>query len=126
MLDNIIAHYHLLNIATPNGYVYCETRQGMYGLPQLGIIAQELLATRLKEHGYTQSETTPELWTHEWHPITLSLIVDNFGVNYIGEEHAPNLLQMVKNNILACSKKKGKGFADLPSSGNMSARRCIF
>jgi hypothetical protein len=34
MLENIIAHYHLLNIVTPDGYVYCKIRQGMYGLPQ--------------------------------------------------------------------------------------------
>ncbi len=49
MPDNIIAHYHLLNISTPDGYVYCKIRQGMYGLPQVGIIAQELLAKWLKE-----------------------------------------------------------------------------
>jgi hypothetical protein len=45
--DDIIAHYHLRNITTPNGYVYCKFRQGMYGLPQAGIIAQELLAKRM-------------------------------------------------------------------------------
>jgi hypothetical protein len=44
MPDDVIAHYHLRNIATPDGYVYCKIRQGMYGLPQAGIIAQELLA----------------------------------------------------------------------------------
>jgi hypothetical protein len=96
MPEDVIAHYHLLNITTPDGYVYCNIRQGMYGLLQAGIIAQELLAKRLKEHGYTQSETTPGLWTHEWHPITFSLFVDNFGVKYIGEEHAQHLLQMVQ------------------------------
>ena len=42
--DDAIAHYHLLNIATPNGYVYCKIHQGMYWLPQAGIIVQELLA----------------------------------------------------------------------------------
>jgi hypothetical protein len=41
MPDNVIAHYHLRNIATPDGYIYCKIRQGMYGLPQVGIIAQE-------------------------------------------------------------------------------------
>ncbi len=61
MLEDVIAYYKLLNIATPDGYVHCEIRQGMYGLPQAGIIAQELLAKRLKEHGYSQSETTPGL-----------------------------------------------------------------
>ncbi len=29
MLEDVIAHYKLLNIATPDEYVYCEIRQGM-------------------------------------------------------------------------------------------------
>ena len=95
MPDDVIAHYKLRDIATPDGYVYCKIRQGMYGLPQAGIIAQELLAKRLKEHGYSQSETTPGLWTHEWRPISFSLVVDDFGVKYVGEEHAQHLLQVV-------------------------------
>jgi hypothetical protein len=77
MPDNVIAHYKLLDILTPDGYVYCEIRQGMYGLPQAGIIAQELLAKRLKEHRYSQSKTTPGLWTHEWRPVMFSLVVDD-------------------------------------------------
>jgi hypothetical protein len=66
MPKDIIEQYKLLDIATPDGYVYCKIPQGMYGLPQAGIITQELLAKRLKEHGYSQSETRPGLWTHEW------------------------------------------------------------
>jgi hypothetical protein len=27
--EDIIAHYHLLNIPTPNGYIYCKIHQGM-------------------------------------------------------------------------------------------------
>jgi hypothetical protein len=42
--EDVNAHYHLLDIATPDGYVYCKIRQGIYGLPQAGIIMQELLA----------------------------------------------------------------------------------
>jgi hypothetical protein len=41
---DIIEHYNLHKIATPKGYVYCEVQKGMYRLPQVGIIAQELLA----------------------------------------------------------------------------------
>jgi hypothetical protein len=44
MPADVIEHYKLLDVATPDGYVYCEIRKGMYGLPQAGIIAQELLA----------------------------------------------------------------------------------
>jgi hypothetical protein len=47
MPEDVIKHYKLHDIATPDGYVYCEIGQGMYGLPQAGIIAQELLAKRL-------------------------------------------------------------------------------
>ncbi len=42
--DKIIKEYNLQESVTPDGYMYCEIRKGMYGLPQAGIIAQELLA----------------------------------------------------------------------------------
>jgi hypothetical protein len=113
MLEDIIAHYHLLDIATPNGYVYCKILQDMYGLPQVGIIAQELLAKRLKEHGYNQSKTTPGLWTHEWHPITFSFVVNNFGVKYIREEHARHLLQMAQKYYTCLFKKEGERYCGL-------------
>ncbi len=44
MPDDVIKHYKLRDVATPDGYVYCEICKGMYRLPQAGIIAQELLA----------------------------------------------------------------------------------
>jgi hypothetical protein len=94
----------------------------MYGLQQARIIAQDLLAKRLKEHGYTQSKTMPGLWTHEWHPITLSLVVDNFGVKYIGEDYAQHLLQIVQKYYTCLLEKEGEDIADSPSSGIMSAR----
>jgi hypothetical protein len=46
MPEDVIAHYYLLNIATPDRYVYCKICQGVYRLPQAGIIAQELLAKK--------------------------------------------------------------------------------
>jgi hypothetical protein len=108
MPADVIEHYKLLDVATPDGYVYCEIRKGMYGLPQAGIIAQELLAKRLKEHGYSQSETTPGLWTHEWRPIMFSLVVDDFGVKYVGEEHAEHLLKTIKKYYQCSVEKEGE------------------
>jgi hypothetical protein len=69
MPDDKIEHYKLHDIVTPDGHIYCEIQKGMYGLPQAGIIAQELLANHLRHHGYTQSKTTPGLWSHEMGPI---------------------------------------------------------
>jgi hypothetical protein len=68
----------------------------MYGLPQAGIIAQELLGKCLKMHGYCQSQTTPGLWKHDTRPISFSLIVDDFGVKYVGKENAQHLLDTVR------------------------------
>ncbi len=69
MPDNIIEHYEIRDIVTPDGHIYCEIQKGMYGLPQAGIIVQELLADRLKQHGYMQSKTMPGLWSHKTCPI---------------------------------------------------------
>ena len=41
--DEIINQYNLKLLVTQDGYVYCEITKGMYGLPQSGIIAQQLL-----------------------------------------------------------------------------------
>jgi hypothetical protein len=68
----------------------------MYGLPQAEIIAQELLADRLQNHGYTQSKTTPGLWLHKLRPIQFSLVVDDFGVKYVGKENAEHLLNTIR------------------------------
>jgi hypothetical protein len=42
MPEDVIAHYKLTNIAMHDGYIYCKIQKGMYGLPQAGIIAQQL------------------------------------------------------------------------------------
>ncbi len=41
--EGIVEEYDLKNKVDANGYVHCEVRWGMYGLPQAGIITQELL-----------------------------------------------------------------------------------
>jgi hypothetical protein len=70
----------------------------MYGLPQAGINAQELLETRLKTAGCTQSKLTPGYWKHKWQPISFTLVVDNFGVKYIGKEHVTHLISILKKH----------------------------
>jgi hypothetical protein len=70
----------------------------MYGLPQAGIIAQELLEERLLKAGYRQSKITPGYWKHDWRPISFTLVVDNFGVICIGKEHVHHLIQTLKEH----------------------------
>ena len=93
--DSVIEHYKLQQKATPNGYVYVAIKKGMYGLPQAGILAQALLEKRLNAAGYKQSLHTPGLWTHQWRPICFTLVVDDFGVKYVGKEHSEHLVSVL-------------------------------
>jgi hypothetical protein len=44
-----------------NSHVYIEVQKGMCGLPQAGILANQLIARQLAIHGYHQTKFTPGL-----------------------------------------------------------------
>ena len=94
--DEIIDHYNLRKIGKQDGYVYCEVSKGMYGLPQAGIIAQELLAKRLAEHGYYQSNIVNGLWKHKNRPISFCLVVDDFAVKYVNRQDVDHLISTIR------------------------------
>ena len=75
-----------------------EIWRGMYGLPQAGILANQLLTKKLEPKGYYQCRHTPGLWCHKWRPIMFSLVVDDFGVKYVGKEHADHLCNSIKEH----------------------------
>ena len=70
----------------------------MYGLPQAGILSNKLLKERLAEHGYYELPHTPGLFTHKTRPIWSTLVVDDFGIKYIGKEHADHLISVLRDN----------------------------
>ena len=94
--DDTIEQYKLTMIADKKGYVLIEIRSGMYGLPIAVKIAHELLISHLKTYGYSPCRLTPGLWTHNSRPISFTLCVDNFGIKYVGKEHAEHLLQALR------------------------------
>ena len=96
--DEIIEHYKLREKVTEDGYIYCEIRKGMYGLPQAGIIAQELLQKRLGEVGYHQSQVIPGLWTHKTRNICFTLVVDDFAIKYTKREDAQHLINALEKD----------------------------
>lgn len=91
----IIIQYKLDEIAS-NGTVYVEIRKGMYGLPQAGIIANQKLTRHLAKYGYHPTKHTPGLWQHDVRPVTFSLVVDDFGIKYVGKEHAEHLINALR------------------------------
>eukprot|EP00804_Cyclotella_cryptica_P000699 CCRYP_000983-RA/>CCRYP_000983-RA protein AED:0.36 eAED:0.37 QI:0/0/0/1/1/1/5/0/509 len=105
--DHIRAQYNLDKHAI-HGFVYLELRGAIYGLPQAGTLANKLLRKRLAPHGYYEVAHTPGLWRHVTRPISFTLVVDDFGVKYVGQEHAEHLINVLKENYTMSIDWDGK------------------
>jgi hypothetical protein len=88
--EEIIQKYNL-NALAVNGGVYIEIRKGMYGLKLAGLLANQLLQTRLAPFGYYLARHTPGLWLHKTRPISFTLVVDDFAVKNVSKHHADHL-----------------------------------
>ena len=123
--EDVIEHYKLREKADENGFIFICVKQGMYGLPHAGIIAKNLLEERLAKHGYHQSDKTPGLWTHDWRPISFSLIVDDFGVKYVGKEHADNLIKILEENYVVDKDWEGKKYCGISLDFEYTKRQVL-
>ena len=50
----------------------------------------------------------PGLWTHKWRPIQFTLVVNNFGVNYVGKENVQHLISALQDYYTITHDWKGK------------------
>ena len=98
--EHVRKQYNLLE-HEKGGYVYLEIRRAIYGLPQSGCLTNQQLKEFLEPHGYYKVDHTPGLWRHKWRPISFTLVVDNFGVKYVGKEHALHLLSILESKYPA-------------------------
>jgi hypothetical protein len=71
-----IEKYDMIELSQ-DGKVYIEIQKGMYGLPQAGILANELLQRNLDKDSYRPTTHTHGLCTHDTRPISFSLVVDD-------------------------------------------------
>ncbi len=88
--------YKLHDLVDTNSFISIKIQKGMYGLPQAGILVQELLKKCLNKRGYCQSPITPGLWQHNFCPISFTLCVDDFGIKYVGRKHVEHLSGILK------------------------------
>ena len=63
----------------------------MYEIPRAGQIAHTALVKQPYPYEYHPSSKNPGLWTHKILPINFTLIVNDFGVKYLGKDHALHL-----------------------------------
>jgi hypothetical protein len=83
--DKVINKYKLREKATKNGSIYIRAKHGMHSLPQAGLL------TNKNKHGYQQSKLVPGRWKCNTRPIQFTLVGNDFGVKYVGKEHAQHL-----------------------------------
>ena len=111
--DDVIQHYKLNTLAHTDGYVYMEIRKGMPGLKQAGKIANDRLMKHLDKYGYRPCPITPALWKHETNGVTFALVVDDFGVKYVGQENFDHLINALNDLYTITVDHDGKNFLGL-------------
>jgi hypothetical protein len=94
--QEIIDQYHLESLKDDHGFVFIRIEKGMYGLPQAGILANQLLQHRLAPHGYAPVQHTPGLWKHRDTATSFVLVVDDFSVKYVKKKDATDLLAILR------------------------------
>jgi hypothetical protein len=80
----------------------------MYGLPQAGRLANNLLVKRRAPHGYHPVEHTHGMWSHTTRPVTFTIVFDDFGVKYVGKDNVDYLLNALKENYEVTEDWEGK------------------
>ena len=56
---------------------------------------------------------TPGLWRQKWVPMQFYLIVDDFGVDYVGKQHAYHLATILKKYHNITEDWEGKKYAGI-------------
>ena len=115
-------HLYNLHDKIHNGVIYMEIRRGCYGLPQSGILANKLLKKRLAKHGYFELPHTPGLWKHISRPVHFTLVVDDFGIKYVGEEHLRHLITALEEHYEVTLDNEGKLYCGITIEWNYDVR----
>jgi hypothetical protein len=108
--NEIINEYKLREKATKNGSIYIRVKRGMYSVPQAELLANKLPKKCLNKHGYQQSKLVPGLWEHNTRPRQFTLVVDDFCMKYVSEEHAQHLKNTLEDHYKLTCDGTGKRY----------------
>jgi hypothetical protein len=108
-----------------DGWVYIEIRKGMYGLKQVGLLANKLIQKRLlAPFGYYPAHHTPGLWLHKTRPTAFSIIVDDFTVKYVGKKNAEHLRNALLRSYELTIDWEGKVYSGMALQWDYKNRTC--
>jgi hypothetical protein len=121
--EEIVDKYNLEALSV-DGWVFIEIRKVMYGLKQPGLLANQLLQTRLAPFGHYPARHTPGLWLHKTRPIAFSLIVDDFAVKYVGKQHDDHLRDALLQIYELTTDWEAKVYSDMSLKWDYRTRTC--
>ena len=88
--------------------MYARLTKEIYRLPQAGWIAHYSMLKHLEKYGYHPSIKKPRLCKHNSRPIKFTLMVDDFGVKYLGKEHALHVKSALETKYKVTTEWEGK------------------
>jgi hypothetical protein len=98
--QKIIHQYNLRDLVNEEGWAYVKIQMGIYGLPQAGIIANNLLEQQLNAKGYYHCQHTPGLWRQVLRDISFCLVVDDFGIKSTSRDHILHLKTTLEGHYI--------------------------
>ena len=108
--DDIMEEY---DIEIINGRALVEITNAIYGLPQAGRLSYNKLKQHLEDDGYLPCKLTPGLFRHVSRPISFCLVVDDFGIKYVGKDNAEHLIATLKKHYDITIDWDGKTFCGI-------------
>ena len=93
--QNIVDQYNFRDLIVSD-HVLVGIQEGMYDLPQAGIITEERLNIHLTTSSYIPAKHTPGLYTHHTLNAMFTLVINDFGVKYHHKHDALYFLNLLK------------------------------
>ena len=88
--------YNLAPLVDPGGYVYVRIKGALYGLKESRRIANKDIVDHLASFGYHESKITPGLFKHKTRDISFTLVVDDFGIQWVHKQDLDHLINCLE------------------------------
>ena len=120
--DEVQREYNMADKFDDKGNIFFKITRGMYGLRQAGLIAHQQLVKNLAPHGYHPVAHTTGLWVHEHSNTYFTLIVDDFGIKYEGQNNAQHLFDTLRKYYTISIDWNGEQYCGLTLQWNYNER----
>ena len=96
-MPNEIMNAYKLRNKIHNRKICMAINKDIYSLKEAGALANQQLQQHLAPCRHTPTKFTPSLWKHKSNNAIFTLIVDDFGIKYIGKDNAQYLIDTLKD-----------------------------